>query len=208
MNKDECNKILESYATTCKYLKQINSNKAKRFSNFNNYLTIITLIITVILSAIAFIDKNIFVKTFFSSCNMDKKQKIIEIIGLSFNGLTLVVLILTLINLLYRFQEKSSIHFHSVLTLSSIIREINNFNQLQDKKKSNYLEKFQVIETKYNVILDYLPQHTDKEFLKAKYDLKIKDILSQNIKKHDIPKWKIHILLLKKRFFLTKKTDE
>ncbi|MGA6119577.1 hypothetical protein [Sphingobacterium anhuiense] len=206
MNKDECNKILDNYAKTCKYLKQINSNKARKFSNYNNCLTIITLLITVVLSAIAFINKDIFVKYF--SPDKQENEKIKEIIELGFNGLTLIVLILTLINLLYRFQEKSSTYFHSVITLSSLIREINNFKQLKDKNKSNYLAKFQIIETKYNVTLDYLPQHTDKDFLKAKYDLKVKDILSEKIKKDEIPDWKVQILLLKKKLFLHNKKGE
>ncbi|WP_312788924.1 SLATT domain-containing protein [Sphingobacterium sp.] len=200
MEKDEYTKLLNDYIKVCKYLKQINSNKAKRNSIYNNWLTIITLIFTVILTALAFIDKKVFT-TFFTE-EGNNSDKIKEIIELCFNGTSLVILILTLINLLYGFQQRSSNYFNSVITLSSVIREIENLIRSIKNNESDFHEKFRIIETKYNVILEYLPQHSDKDFLKAKYDLKVKDKLSEKIKNEEIPQWRIKLLSFKSLIFL------
>ncbi|KAA6337232.1 hypothetical protein EZS27_014672 [termite gut metagenome] len=203
MDKSAYIKVLKSHKTTCVYLKQINSNKANKYMKYNNRLTYITLIFAVILSAIAFIDKNFIIDLFSLNKYIVNNSNQIKIIDLCFNGLALLVLILTLINLLCRFQEKSSIYFHTVITLSSMIGDINLLLNIEiEDDEVKFLEKFNLVVAKYNGMSDYLPQHTDNDFLKAKYDTKIKRELSNLIKENRVPKWKMNIYCFKLKICL------
>lgn len=175
-------------------MKQINSNKANRYSKYNNILTYTTLIFTVILSAIAFIDKKMIVSLFKSNNDCSFATDIVQadIINLCLSGLALFVLILTLINLLYRFQERSSIYFQTVTTLASISRDIEAILNIKEEDDGKFLDAFNIIKAKYNITMDYLPQHTDKEFIKAKYDIKLKEEISSFVKKNKVPSWMIY----------------
>lgn len=194
MDRNEYIEVLKNYKKSCLYMKQINSNKANRYSRYNNILTYTTLIFTVILSAIAFIDKKMIVSLFKSNNYCSSATDIVQadIINLCLSGLALFVLILTLINLLYRFQERSSIYFQTVTTLASISRDIEAILNIKEEDDVKFLDAFNIIKAKYNITMDYLPQHTDKEFIKAKYDIKLKEEISSFVKKNKVPSWMIY----------------
>lgn len=194
MDRNEYIEVLKNYKKSCLYMKQINSNKANRYSKYNNILTYTTLIFTVILSAIAFIDKKMIVSLFKSNNDCSFATDIVQadIINLCLSGLALFVLILTLINLLYRFQERSSIYFQTVTTLASISRDIEAILNIKEEDDGKFLDAFNIIKAKYNITMDYLPQHTDKEFIKAKYDIKLKEEISSFVKKNKVPSWMIY----------------
>lgn len=194
MDRNEYIEILKNYKKSCLYMKQINSNKANRYSKYNNILTYTTLIFTVILSAIAFIDKKMIVSLFKSNHDCSFATDIVQadIINLYLSGLALFVLILTLINLLYRFQERSSIYFQTVTTLASISRDIEAILNIKEENDVKFLDAFNIIKAKYNITMDYLPQHTDKEFIKAKYDIKLKEEINSFVKKNKVTPWMIY----------------
>lgn len=193
MSIEEHKELLNEYRTTCMYLKQICSNKANKYYRYNNYLTRSTVIATIILSAVAFANKEVIANILCKTNLINEADNISTItteIDFFFNIIVLLVLILSVLNLICRFQERSVEYFHTVTTLSSMIRDINSLLQIEQDEKE-FSTNFNIIKIRYNTTLDYLPSHTDQDFLKAKYNIKVKEEIGDFIKNKSI--WKIKI---------------
>lgn len=197
MNLEKHKELLNDYLSSCTYLKQICSNKANKYYRYNNYLTRGTLIATIILSAVAFANK----RTIINICtnnslfnDVNNTQEITEAVDFFFNTIVLLILILSIINLICKFQEKSTEYFRTVTTLSSLIREINSLLKIEDDQ-DEFIKKFNIIKIKYDTIMDYLPSHTDNDFIKAKYNIEVKKEISNLIKNKSI--WRVKIWLTK-----------
>ena len=132
---------INKYIKTCNYIKQINSDKARRYKRYYNILMISTLISTIILAAIGFGDIN----TFSGLLQLDP-----NIYNFLFNISGLIVLILSILNLLFRFQEKSIAHYNVVTKLASLIREMESILLYNDDKDK--LKAFELFNLKYNII--------------------------------------------------------
>lgn len=205
--------ILNEYQTCCEYIKQINSNKAYRYYKYNNFITISTIIITIVLSAIAFADKASLINILQLDSN-NTTEYVIPKVEFVLNILVLITLILTVLNLIFRFHEKSMEYFNSVRLLSSFIKKIERFkltfvekDELIDDehKEREFILEFNNIESEYEIIMNSIPMHTDNEFLKAKYNIKIKNEISSQIKNQK--GWSIYIWVRKiyLGIFLTEK---
>ncbi|MDD4405912.1 MAG: hypothetical protein PHO36_14240 [Parabacteroides sp.] len=200
---------LINYRYSCEYLKQICSNKANKYYRYNNYLTRGTLIATIVLSAVAFARKETIIKICFFNYDFindtNKIQEITPIYDFIFNMIVLLILILSVVNLICKFQEKSTDYFHTVTTLSSLIREINSLLNIESDQ-DRFIAEFHTIKIKYDTIMDYLPSHTDNDFIKAKYNIKVKNEISELIKNESV--WKIKIWFTKMHLgiFLEEKT--
>lgn len=209
MDLEKYKGILNDYRLNCEYLKQICSDKANKYYRYNNYLTRITLIASIILSAIAFVNKDTVIEYFFIAGEHSDNECITTqytfIYDFIYNSIVVLVLVLSVINLICRFQERSTEYFHTVTTLSSIIREIDKLS-LIEADTSKFILEFENIQLKYNTILDYLPPHTDNDFIKAKYKLKVKKEMSELIKNKSVWKLKIWFTRICLRIFLEEKT--
>lgn len=186
--------ILKDYLSTCEYLKQICSDKANKYYRYNNYITRGTLVATIILSAIAFANRDDIFQLFFDVNDVERYSMLADLIV---NIVALLVLILTVINLLCRFQEKATDYFHTVTTLSSIMRDFNSL-LIVDINDDNFVTKYNELMVRYDTMLDYLPSHTDEEFVKAKYKVKLKKDISELIKTHrlsNFKKWSYRVSL-------------
>lgn len=183
MDTEQYKLILKGYRSSCEYLKQICSNKANKYSLYNRRITLSTLMITIVLSAIAFANK----ETIIELCNalfnlhIDNIHDVIPIYDFCYNIIVVFILILSVINNVCKFQEKSSDYFHTITALSSMIRDIDGLLNIKTDD-DKFIEGFNVITVKYNTMLDYLPSHTDNDFIKAKYNLKVKNDISALIK--------------------------
>ena len=186
---------LEQYKKACNYLKQINSDKAKKYKKYHNLLMISTLVFTIILAAIGFSDDQE-ISSFFA---LEPKRYTFL---LSF--LALMVLIISLLNQLFRFHEKSIEHYQTVTTLACLMRDIESLKLLEEDELKREFELFNV---RYNTILMYLPHHSDKDFIKAKISLKRKQEISQSISNSNIHKWILQIIIFYKGLLHLKKDD-
>lgn len=208
MNVEQYKELLKDYRSSCEYLKQICSNKANKYYRYNNYLTRGTLIATIVLSAVAFASKKTIIKICFFDADFindaNKMQEITLIYDFIFNMIVVLILILSVINLICRFQEKSTDYFHTVTTLSSMIRDIDNLLKIE-LNTDQFIADFNIIKIKYNTILDYLPSHTDNDFIKAKYNIKVKKEISELIKNESVWKVKIWFTKMHLGIFLEKK---
>ena len=155
------------YKENCSILKQINSNKAYRYNFYHQFLSISTIIATTFLTAIGFMDRKIITTIFFSSGN-----KLINAqIELVFNFAVLIVLILTILSMTFKFQEKSSDYNRAVILLASLIRDIDDIIEVKGDDKESLKVSFNILKAKYDNIVDLLPQHSDKSYIKATKDL-------------------------------------
>lgn len=209
MNLENYKGQLISYRSACEYLKQICSNKANKYYRYNNYLTRGTLIATIILSAVAFASKETIIKICYLNHDLNndlnKIQEITPIYDFIFNLIVLLILILSVVNLICKFQEKSTDYFHTITTLSSLIREINSLLSIE-LDQDRFIAKFHTIKIKYETIMDYLPSHTDDDFIKAKYNIKVKNEIGELIKNESIWKVKIWFTKIRLGIFLEDKT--
>lgn len=202
MNTNKYENKLDEYKKCCEYIKQIHSNKAYKYHLYNNCITRSTIVITIVLSAVAFADKNFLITILPFSTNNDINN--IQNIEFILNLLVLITLILTILNLICRFQEKSIEYFNSVKSLSTFIQKIEDFkltylddSAIKDDKITDreFIIRFHAIQSEYEIIMNYIPMHTDNEFLKAKYCIKIKTEISEQFKGKKISQL---IILLKK----------
>ena len=148
MNTNKYENKLDEYKKCCEYIKQIHSNKAYKYHLYNNCITRSTIVITIVLSAVAFADKNFLITILPFSTNNDINN--IQNIEFILNLLVLITLILTILNLICRFQEKSIEYFNSVKSLSTFIQKIEDF-------KLTYLDDSAIKDDKI----------TDREFTQA-----------------------------------------
>lgn len=163
---------LKKYKNNCQVIKQINSNKSRKFQMYHNILNVITIISSVFLTSIGFMDKKIISNYLYPAIeNTAQQSPDLSKIDMLFNLAVLSVLILSIINLIYRFQEKSFEHYRAVTILSGLTRDIDDLIYYQNYTKEQADVLLAEIRNKYKSILDLLPQHTDSEFLKAKRDI-------------------------------------
>ncbi len=168
--KEQFLQQIKRYKKSCKVIKQINSNKAKFYQDWSNRMNVITISSSVFLTAIAFMDKKLINQIFFNSCSGDTR-----VFDFIFNIAVLLVLLLSIINLIYRFQDKSYEHYRAVIILSALSRDIDdleNFDNYDQEKAGMLLSE---VRNKYKSILDLLPQNTDDEFIQAKADIADKE---------------------------------
>ncbi len=206
MDSMQYNSILEEYKSSCEYLKQICSNKANKYYKYNKFFTTVTIIASIVLSSIAFAGKET-ILMFYSTLTDNNETNIQGLTSgydIGYNMIVLFIVILSIINILYKFQERSTDYFQTVTALSSMIRDIDNLQKscIDDKIFS---EEFNIIKIKYNTMLNYLPPHTDKDFIRAKYKLKIKKEISEQIKNRNILKVRILFTKITLGIFLENK---
>jgi hypothetical protein len=167
--KEQFTSRLTKYKNDCKVIKQINSNKSRKYEGYHNFLNVVTIISSVLLTSLAFVDKKLINQLFFQNTTDT------TIIDFAFNITVLVVLLLSIINLIYRFQEKSFEHYRAVIILSGLTRDIDDLINYESYNKEQADLLLTEIRNKYKSILDLLPQNTDKEFLEAKKDIVTKE---------------------------------
>jgi hypothetical protein len=97
-------------------------------------------------------------------------------IGVYFNIAVLIVLAFTVVHLIFRPLERAFEHNRSVIVLSGFIRDLDDYIQPDRFSQSEINLLLPQINARYKVILDLMPKHSDKNFLKAKANLQKKEI--------------------------------
>jgi len=171
--------ILDNYKEKCSIIKQIHSNKKLVYDNCTTWFNIITIIASLLLTIVGFINKDLLYELFMKSGDKETSLKFFDF---AFNSAVLFVLIISILNLIFRFQDKAFEHNKAIILFSNILRDISeikvSINSL-DQNKLN--ERISQISFRYSNILDLIPSHSDKDFYKAKDDYYKKKIKSKNI---------------------------
>lgn len=162
--------VLINYKEKCGILKQVNSNKKDFYDTCTTWFNVSTIIASLILTTVGFINKDILYELFMNGTNKEKSLKFFDF---TFNCIVLIVLILSILNLIYRFQDKSFEHNRSIILLSNMLRDIQETKSLIYLPSTTYdsmQEKISQISFRYSNIIDSIPLHSDDDFFKAKED--------------------------------------
>lgn len=173
MTAQEADVILKAYKEKSNIVKQIHSNKQNFYDNWNLGFNIITILSSVLLTVLGFVNKEslyeLFMKTE-KSTDITKAASL-QFFDFCFNACVLFVLLFSILNLIFRFQDKVFEHNRAVILFSNIIREINEIRITTHSLTPTQLdEKTSQISFRYATITDSIPSHSDSDFITAKID--------------------------------------
>ncbi|MGO4138492.1 nucleotidyltransferase family protein [Rhizobium brockwellii] len=162
---------VEDYTKKAIILKQIMSNKARRYQKINAAQNIATVVVSSLL-------------LFFGFSGIEKIQKYLSWIGsvsidvteLVFNVSMFLLFLIGTLHLVFRFPDKQSQSEKAVASLASLINEISDTVSTRGNLVvSDEPSKIELIRTRYEAIAENIPANSDKEFIRAKRDLAKKE---------------------------------
>ena len=167
---------LVEYNRISKILRQIDSNKSFKFKRLDERLSVLFIVITALL-------------TFLGFTGIEKIHGLIPAIApvslvhlaFAFNSLIFLILLLVILNLVYRFGAKSMGHNRAIVVLTGYIRDLEDMIKLQNFYDAQGVELVDAMRERYKMITETLPPSTDKEFYRSKMDLMFKNTKSKNI---------------------------
>lgn len=84
-----------------------------------------------------------------------------------FNILLLLVVVLVILDLVFRFRERATARNHAVVMLANFVNEIDD--ELEQATSEGPLKEFaRVTAARYQVMTEFLPPNTDKEYRRSK----------------------------------------
>lgn len=186
MTVDEAEILLKNYKEKSNIIKQIHSNKKNFYENWNLAFNIITIIASLLLTVLGFINRDLlyelFMKNKDSTC-LDKANSL-QFFEFSFNVAVLFVLLISILNLIFRFQDKAFEHNRAIILFSNMLRDIDEIKTtINSFSASQVNEKLSQISFRYSNITDSIPSHSDKNFYRAKEDYYKKRDKSKEIDK-------------------------
>lgn len=160
---------LYDYQRKCIVLKQIQSNKVNFYKALGNVQKFLTVFVS------AFI-------TFLGFSGTEKISKYIQVLfktdvslitlELVFNTLIFILFLSTLTHLLFQFDTKQKDAEKSIILLTTLQNEIENYQKDFKDENSSYVN---VVAEKYEQLIHTLPSNSDKDFIKAKKSLQKKE---------------------------------
>lgn len=188
---------LSEYKEKCIVLKKIQSNKAKFYRRFNNIQNFLTVFVSAFITFIGFSGTKQICENLNLIFHSEFDEKIINMI---FNLLVFILFFSVVFHLVFQFGAKQTDSEKAIGLLSSLINEIDN---TLDYSNFNYgLNHITLLADKYEMVTQIIPANTDREYKKAKKDLKntkkqnknysMQHILSLSDKEQE--KYLIHLL--------------
>lgn len=184
MTIQEAEIILKNYKEKSNIIKQIHSNKKNFYENWNLAFNIITVIASLLLTVLGFINKDSLYELFMKETNSTaiEKASSLEFFDFSFNTAVLFVLLISILNLIFRFQDKAFEHNRAIILFSNILRDISEIKiTINSLTTSQLEEKISQISFKFSNVTDLITPHSDKDFFNAKEDYYKKRIKSKAI---------------------------
>lgn len=156
--------LISEYLRRAELLRQIHSNKAVNVSVKSRWFTIATIVIATIVTLIGFLGTTRLV---------DLVPGLAEfppgLAEVGYSLIVLTILVLTILGLVFRFDERSTRHYNSVEVLTEFIRDYEDRIALSRRELRILTEDdLLVASTRYKGIIARLPANTDKEYVRAK----------------------------------------
>lgn len=145
-------------------LRQIHSNKGSRAQRWSRYYLVASVVVATTVSVIGFMG------TADLASSVSRIKPVSEaMIEDLYNVAILAILIITMLGLIYRFDERSNRHYRSIETLTEFIRDVEDQVALS-AACGQFLDKDDLTASRerYKGILATLPPSTDREYVKAK----------------------------------------
>lgn len=174
------NQRLVDYKHKCTVIKQIQSKKALRYKKINTVQNVITISISAFITFLGFSGKDMFFGFFFKLFNVDNSSSMSETyIEFIYNTLVFILFFETILHLIFQFGNKQYESEKAIQLLSSLINEIDDL--LLGLSKPIDGKTLELINYKYNSIMQIVPSNTDKEYKRAKKSISQKKTKSENI---------------------------
>ncbi len=171
------NDRLSDYQKKCIVLKQIQSNKIHKYVILGNIQKFLTVFVSAFITFLGFSGTEKIAQYIKALLGIDASPIVLEFI---FNMLIFVLFLSTLTHLLFQFDNKQKDAEKSIILLSSLLNEIENYQ----KKFSKFNEDtVNIIAEKYEQLIHTIPSNSDKEFLKAKKKIQKKEFEKEKISK-------------------------
>lgn len=156
--------LIGQYIRRAELLRQIHSNKANRVSGKSRILTIVTVLVATVVTLLGFMGTTRLSEAV--SLLLKLPPETAEMI---YSLIVLLILVLTILGLIFRFDERSTRHYNSVEVLTEFIRDYEDLVALSRSKLRTLTQHdLSLARTRYKGIIARLPPNTDKEYLKAK----------------------------------------
>lgn len=162
---------VEDYLKKSVILKQIMSNKARRYRKINAAQNIATVVVSALL-------------LFFGFSGLPKVQTWISWVHpmgpdateLGFNLLVFLLFVIGVLHLVFHFAEKQAAADKAVASLAALANEIEDMITSRGNLViSEDASKIALIRTRYESIAESIPANSDREFIRAKRDLARKE---------------------------------
>ena len=85
----------------------------------------------------------------------------------AFNVLLLLVVILVILDLVYRFRERANSHNHAVVMLANFVNRLDD-ELAEASSESAEQHLLEVTAARYEVMTEFLPPNTDRQYLRSK----------------------------------------
>ncbi|MGO4170552.1 nucleotidyltransferase family protein [Novosphingobium sp. YAF33] len=162
---------IEEYLRKSILLKQVMSNKARKYRAINATQNFATVAISSLLLFIGF-------------SGLEKVQKYISWVRpithdgaeLAFNLLVFAIFVVGVLHLVFRFSEKQSSAEKGIAALATLANEIEDtVTSKGNLVISEEASRVDLVRTRYEAIAENLPANSDREFLQAKRDVASKE---------------------------------
>lgn len=162
---------LASYARHFSTRRQIHSNRANRLESFGRGYAIVSIAIAAAVAFVGFSGTDKFGELLAGWHHFDANT-----LTFMYNGLVLAILIITVLGLIYRFDERASRHRNAIEKLTNFIRDAEDAIALSQAAISPLtIGDLDVFRERYKGTADALPPTTDRQFERAKKDLANKE---------------------------------
>ena len=162
---------IEDYLKKASLLKQIMSNKARRYRAINAAQNIATVAVSSLLLFIGFsgLDKIALYMSWIFPITRDGAE-------LTFNLLVFALFVVGILHLVFRFAQKQSSAERGVALLAALANELEDtITSKGNLVISEEPARVDRVRTRYESIAENLPANSDREFQKAKRDLAAKE---------------------------------
>jgi len=152
-------------------IRTIHSNKARSYGVYNFYYLIITIIVAVIVTFIGFIGA----QTIADLLNITAKETDGKNVKLIMDVMTLSILVITILSLILKFEQKGNKHNNAVTRLTEFISQVEfSYLEVDPAPASFNQTDVGLYAEKYKSIINSLPPTKDSDYIYALKTIKRK----------------------------------
>lgn len=169
-----------------KIIRTIHSNKARIYGSLNFYYLIITILVAVVVTFIGFSGPQTIADLISNNHDSTDGQAVKLIMDL----MTLSILVISILGLIFRFEQKENEHNGAVIRLTEFISLVE-FNYLGVKEPSplSFREgDIALYAEKYKAIINSLPATKDSDYYYALKTIKRKKLIKSFIESEEFDK--------------------
>lgn len=157
---------IAAYAKKCRVLRQIQSNKAKRYRRINTAQNVATVTVSSFLTFIGLsgIQK---IHTYANWLVAIKEPQV----EFAFNLLVFILFVLVILHLVFQIGRKQSESERAIVLLTNLTNQIDDMIARAESSPGQIpAEDEELVRQRYQMLIGVIPANSDNEFLKARKD--------------------------------------